>query len=66
MKRQKQITKRALKEAGAGGHDVVILDTAGRLELDDTLMSELKNVVDIAQPAEKISCGRCFEWSSRC
>ncbi len=49
-----QITKRALKEAGAGGHDVVILDTAGRLELDDTLMSELKNVVDIAQPAEKI------------
>jgi signal recognition particle subunit SRP54 len=49
-----QITKRALKEAAAGGHDVLILDTAGRLELDDALMSELKNVVDIANPSEKI------------
>jgi signal recognition particle subunit SRP54 len=45
------ITKRALAQAKAEGADVLILDTAGRLELDDTLMDELVAVRDVAGPA---------------
>lgn len=43
--------KAALKEAKAAGADVVILDTAGRLTVDDALMAELVKVRDFAKPA---------------
>lgn len=49
-----QITERALKEAKLGAYDVLILDTAGRLHIDDELMSELQKVKKIANPAETI------------
>lgn len=48
------ITKRALKEAKLTGVDVLILDTAGRLHLDDELMDELIQVRDLAKPAESL------------
>ncbi len=48
------ITKRALKEAKLTGQDVLILDTAGRLHLDDTLMDELIEVRNLAKPTETL------------
>ena len=48
------ITERALKEARLGGYDILILDTAGRLHVDDTLMEELRAVKQMAQPLETL------------
>jgi signal recognition particle subunit SRP54 len=47
-----QIAQRALQSAKLQGFDVVILDTAGRLHVDQALMEEMKAVADIANPAE--------------
>ncbi len=48
------ITKRALKEAKLSGMDVLILDTAGRLHLDDELMDELLQVRNLSKPTETL------------
>jgi signal recognition particle subunit SRP54 len=48
------ITKRALSEAKLGGYDVLILDSAGRLSIDDALMNELIEVRDLAKPIETL------------
>jgi len=48
------ITKRALAMARLEGYDVLLLDTAGRLHIDDELMGELKAVKDLAQPQETL------------
>ena len=50
----KKITKRAMKVARTEGYDVVILDSAGRLHLDDELMQEMKDVAEIAKPHETL------------
>ncbi len=42
----------ALKEANLQGRDVLILDTAGRLHIDDELMGELDNIKKAANPNE--------------
>ena len=46
------IARRALQSAKLQGYDVVMLDTAGRLHVDQALMDEMKAVADIAQPQE--------------
>jgi signal recognition particle subunit SRP54 len=46
------IARRALSAAKLQGYDVVMLDTAGRLHVDQGLMEEMKAVADIAQPQE--------------
>ena len=46
------IAKRAMKEAAREGFDVMILDTAGRLHIDDELMNEVAQVRDAARPTE--------------
>jgi signal recognition particle subunit SRP54 len=48
------ITRRALDEAARGGFDVVLLDTAGRLAIDDELMAEAAAVREVANPAETL------------
>ncbi|MBL27294.1 MAG: signal recognition particle protein [Rhodospirillaceae bacterium] len=48
------IAKRAMQAARFGGYDVVLLDTAGRLHIDEALMSELVEVRDISKPAETL------------
>jgi len=48
------ITRRALDTAKRQGYDVVILDTAGRLHIDETLMEELKAVHGVARPHETL------------
>jgi signal recognition particle subunit SRP54 len=47
-----EIAKRALNAAKLQGFDVLMLDTAGRLHVDQALMDEMKAVADVAQPQE--------------
>ena len=42
----------ALERARAEGHSVLIIDTAGRLQIDEDLMDELRRVRDASQPSE--------------
>jgi signal recognition particle subunit SRP54 len=49
-----QIAKRAMSEARKGAYDVVILDTAGRLHIDEELLAEAAMVRDIAKPKETL------------
>lgn len=49
-----QITKRALTSAKLQGFDVLILDTAGRITLDEALMAEVAEVAAIAKPVETL------------
>ena len=49
-----QIAERAMQEGRAGGYDVVILDTAGRLTIDDVLMDEVVAVRDLVKPYETL------------
>ena len=46
------IARRALSAAKLQGYDVLMLDTAGRLHVDQALMDEMKAVADVAKPAE--------------
>ena len=49
-----KIAKRAKQQALLGGYDVFMLDTAGRLSIDEELMSEVKAVRDVASPRETL------------
>jgi signal recognition particle subunit SRP54 len=42
----------ALKMANLEGRDIMILDTAGRLHIDEDLMDELENIKKVASPSE--------------
>jgi signal recognition particle subunit SRP54 len=46
------IARKAMIEAKTLLHDVVILDTAGRLHIDDELMQELQTIKNDARPSE--------------
>jgi signal recognition particle subunit SRP54 len=46
------IARRALQAAKLQGYDVLILDTAGRLHVDQALMEEMKAVADVSSPQE--------------
>lgn len=46
------IVKRGLQKAKEAGATVVIIDTAGRLQIDDNLMQELQQIKATANPAE--------------
>ncbi len=48
------ISKRALNAANLNGSDVVIFDTAGRTQIDLPMMSEIKQIKNIANPVETI------------
>ncbi len=42
----------AIQEAKAKGHDVLIIDTAGRQAVDEELMQQIKQIKDATQPGE--------------
>ena len=46
------IAKRAAEYAGNSGFDTLILDTAGRLQIDEQLMGELANIIEEIDPHE--------------
>jgi signal recognition particle subunit SRP54 len=48
------IAKRAKQQATMGGYDVYMLDTAGRLSIDDELMAEVEAVRDVTNPRETL------------
>ncbi|WP_284638993.1 signal recognition particle protein [Paenibacillus silviterrae] len=47
-----EIAKKALQQAKDQGNDYLIIDTAGRLHIDETLMDELKQIVEAVNPNE--------------
>lgn len=47
-----QISKNALAYAKENGFNYVLIDTAGRLHIDETLMDELKNINEAVHPNE--------------
>src|SRR5688500_14734434 len=49
-----EIARRAIQAARLQAYDVVLLDTAGRLHVDDTLMGEMKAVAEASQPTETL------------
>ncbi|MDE2665161.1 MAG: signal recognition particle protein [Acidobacteriota bacterium] len=49
-----QLCRSALVEAGTSGCDVLLIDTAGRLHIDDALMRELQEVRDLVVPTETL------------
>jgi signal recognition particle subunit SRP54 len=51
-KTPKQIVKEAIKKAEKELYDVVLIDTAGRLAIDDELMEELADIKKVANPDE--------------
>ena len=46
------IAKAAIKHASLNQNDVVLIDTAGRLHIDDDLMNELENIKNAVGPQE--------------
>jgi signal recognition particle subunit SRP54 len=47
-----KLAAKALEAARSGRHRVLILDTAGRLQIDDALMDELRRVKEVTKPTE--------------
>ena len=48
------IAKRAKQQATMGGYDVYMLDTAGRLHIDEVLMGEVEDVRNVVSPRETL------------
>ena len=49
-----KIAKASLKKASEDKHDVIIIDTAGRLAIDDVLMNEIKEIHSAIRPSETL------------
>ena len=47
-----EIARAGVEHARKNGHDMVFIDTAGRLHIDDVLMHELENIKKATSPAE--------------
>ncbi|WP_338753969.1 signal recognition particle protein [Bacillus sp. FJAT-52991] len=47
-----EIAKQAIEKAKADHHDYVLIDTAGRLHIDEDLMGELKEIKELTKPDE--------------
>ncbi len=47
-----QIARNAVREAKISGRDVVIIDTAGRLAIDEEMMNEIASIKDAVNPHE--------------
>lgn len=47
-----EISKKALEYAAANRNDVILIDTAGRLHINEELMDELKNIKTVVRPQE--------------
>lgn len=52
MKTPADVCREALRVAGIKGYDTLLVDTAGRLHVDSSLMQELQSLKEILKPAE--------------
>ncbi len=59
-----EIAKRAKEQAQKEGVDYLLLDTAGRLHIDEELMEELKRVKEIVKPSEVIYVADAMQGQS--
>ena len=50
----KRVVRSAMRHARAEGYDAIVIDTAGRLQIDKRLMSELAGMTEIARPQETL------------
>ena len=50
----REISKNAIKYAKENHFDYVLIDTAGRLHIDEDLMNELAGIVDLCHPQETL------------
>ncbi len=60
-----EIAKQAIAKAKEDHHDYVLIDTAGRLHIDEELMDELAKVKEVAKPDEIFPCCRCDDGTRR-
>ncbi len=49
-----EISKNAINYAKENGYDYVLIDTAGRLQIDEALMEELENITEAVSPQETL------------
>jgi signal recognition particle subunit SRP54 len=49
-----ELCRRGVAHARAHGHDLVILDTAGRLHVDDALMAEVEEIARVTKPKNQV------------
>ena len=49
-----KIARNAVEKARSDRHRVLILDTAGRLQIDESLMGELKRIREVTKPSETL------------
>lgn len=49
-----EISKNAINYAKENGYDYVLIDTAGRLQIDEALMDELANITEAVSPEETL------------
>jgi signal recognition particle subunit SRP54 len=49
-----KIAKNAIAHANANGHQVIIIDTAGRLAIDEQMMNEIANIKNAINPHETL------------
>jgi signal recognition particle subunit SRP54 len=49
-----KVARDSLTKAKTGAHDIVIIDTAGRLHIDESLMHELKSIKENVAPKETL------------
>ena len=47
-----KLAKQAIQKAKEEHHDYVLIDTAGRLHVDEKLMDELKQIKELTNPDE--------------
>ncbi len=59
-----EIAKRAVKRAKEDKVDYLLLDTAGRLHIDEDLMEELRRIKEIAQPSEVLYVADAMQGQS--
>ena len=57
------IAKAAIEHAKNNGQNVVILDTAGRLQIDESMMQELVDVKEAAGVTPDVARRRCDDWT---
>ena len=59
------LARSARREATNAGRDVLLVDTAGRLHIDDELMNELQQLKDAAESGRDSVRGRCHDRAGR-
>ena len=58
-----EIAKDALSYANENNVDMLIVDTAGRLQIDESMMGEMVRIKEVTNPDEVFTGCRFYDWS---